>query len=146
MSSMLLWTRNIGRHRHVGITKMGNRLLLSRSSRSAIGGSGITQTAVTGITPMCATPSSSTMHLFSTQNHNSDEKKEDTTTRSKKRQQKVCLLTLKPTASFYEQFGFKIIASDDELQQLPSSLRNEYLAGSAISLILGNSIICMVET
>ena len=57
---------------------------------------------------------------------------------------KVCLLTLKPTASFYEPHGFKI-ASSDEMQKLPSSVRNEYLAGSAISLVLGNEIICMIQ-
>jgi N-acetylglutamate synthase-like GNAT family acetyltransferase len=51
----------------------------------------------------------------------------------------LCLLTLRPTVPFYEKFGFCVISRDN----LPSPLRIEYLAGSLISLFLGNELVCM---
>ena len=38
---------------------------------------------------------------------------------------RICLLTLKPTTSFYEPYGFKI-ASETERKQLPKSLQFEF--------------------
>jgi len=55
----------------------------------------------------------------------------------------VCLLTLRPTAPLYEKFGFQTV--DVKEANLPSSIRFEYAAGSAISAILGNDLICMVR-
>jgi ribosomal protein S18 acetylase RimI-like enzyme len=57
----------------------------------------------------------------------------------------VCLLTLKPLIPFYESHGFQVIANRDEIQRLPTSLQLEYTAGSFVSLILGNDIVCMIE-
>lgn len=58
--------------------------------------------------------------------------------------QKVCLLTLKPNASLYEKFGFKIVL-DNERKKLPTSLQFEFQAGNALSFFLGNDLICMAE-
>lgn len=67
----------------------------------------------------------------------------------------VCLLTLRPTSRFFAKFGFQIVdddkvapeASDTEwrLSDLPSTIQLEYSAGSAISFLLGNDIVCMVR-
>jgi ribosomal protein S18 acetylase RimI-like enzyme len=56
----------------------------------------------------------------------------------------VCLLTLKPTASFYERYGFQI-ASERERKKLPKSLQLEFQAGNALSFILGNDLVCMIQ-
>jgi GNAT superfamily N-acetyltransferase len=56
----------------------------------------------------------------------------------------VCLLTLKPTAPFYEPLGFRV-ASDVERTQLPISIQLEYKAGQALSAFLGNDLICMIQ-
>jgi ribosomal protein S18 acetylase RimI-like enzyme len=58
--------------------------------------------------------------------------------------QKVCLLTLKPTIPFYELHGFRP-ATKRERESLPNSLKLELVAGSVVSLVLGNEIVCMVE-
>ena len=55
---------------------------------------------------------------------------------------KVCLLTLKPTMSFYEMHGFVCIKS---LEDLPSILKFEFKVGSLISSFLGNDLVCMVR-
>lgn len=55
---------------------------------------------------------------------------------------KVCLLTLKPTMSFYEMHGFVCIKS---LEDLPSNLKFEFKVGSLISSFLGNDLVCMVR-
>jgi ribosomal protein S18 acetylase RimI-like enzyme len=57
----------------------------------------------------------------------------------------VCLLTLKPLIPFYESHGFQVITNRDEIQRLPKSLQLEYTAGSFVSWILGNDIVCMIE-
>jgi len=67
----------------------------------------------------------------------------------------VCLLTLRPTSRFFAKFGFQIVdddkvapkASDSEwrLSDLSCTIQLEYTAGSAISLLLGNDIVCMVR-
>jgi GNAT superfamily N-acetyltransferase len=56
----------------------------------------------------------------------------------------VCLLTLKPTAPFYETYGFHV-ASESERKQLPSSIQLEFKAGTALSMFLGNDLVCMIE-
>jgi GNAT superfamily N-acetyltransferase len=57
---------------------------------------------------------------------------------------KVCLLTLKPTTPFYEKYGFQV-ASDEQRKQLPSSLQMEFKVGMALSAVLGNDLVCMVQ-
>ena len=57
---------------------------------------------------------------------------------------KVCLLTLKPTASFYAEYGFQV-ACEEQRKQLPSSLQMEFKLGTALSAVLGNDLICMVQ-
>jgi len=68
----------------------------------------------------------------------------------------LCLLTLRPTASFYEPFGFVIVNDDNtgpkslddrstSLSQLPFSIQLEHAAGKALSFILGNDLVCMVR-
>jgi ribosomal protein S18 acetylase RimI-like enzyme len=57
---------------------------------------------------------------------------------------RVCLLTLKPTAPFYETYGFHV-ASESERKQLPSSIQLEFKAGTALSMFLGNDLVCMIE-
>jgi ribosomal protein S18 acetylase RimI-like enzyme len=59
--------------------------------------------------------------------------------------QKVCLLTLMPTVPFYEAHGFRL-ASKTERELLPRSLKLEFLAGSLISKVLDNEIVCMIDT
>lgn len=55
---------------------------------------------------------------------------------------KVCLLTLRPTTSFYEAHGFLPIESSNDL---PASVQFEFKAGSLISIVLGNDLVCMVR-
>lgn len=66
------------------------------------------------------------------------------TTTPQKKKKRVCLLTLRPTSSFYEPYGFHI-ASEKERKSLPSTIQMEYMAGNALSFILGNDLICMVN-
>jgi N-acetylglutamate synthase-like GNAT family acetyltransferase len=53
--------------------------------------------------------------------------------------EKICLLTLRPTASFYESHGFEIV------ERPVKPLAFEFAAGTVVSKILGNDIICMVK-
>ena len=62
-----------------------------------------------------------------------------------KQQQRICLLTLKPTTSFYEPYGFRV-ATESERKQLPSSIQLEYQAGLALSFLLGNDLVCMIHS
>ena len=55
---------------------------------------------------------------------------------------KICLLTLKPTISFYESHGFASLRSPEDL---PPTVQFEFKAGSFISSILGNELVCMVR-
>ena len=71
----------------------------------------------------------------------------DTTTKKERKDNdtnKICLLTLRPTVSFYEPYGFRI-ATDVERKLLPSTIQMEYMAGNALSFILGNDLICMIN-
>lgn len=56
----------------------------------------------------------------------------------------VCLLTLKPTTSFYERYGFQL-ASESERKKLPATLQLELQAGNALSIFLGNDLVCMIR-
>ncbi|KAG7356548.1 acyl-CoA N-acyltransferase [Nitzschia inconspicua] len=58
--------------------------------------------------------------------------------------QKVCLLTLQPTVPFYEAHGFRL-ATKSEREALPKALLLEYMAGSVLSAVLQNNIVCMIE-
>jgi N-acetylglutamate synthase-like GNAT family acetyltransferase len=49
------------------------------------------------------------------------------------------LLTLAPTASWYERFGFRTVESE----QVPLALAFEVQAGEAISALLGNQLVAM---
>ena len=62
-----------------------------------------------------------------------------------KQRQRICLLTLKPTSSFYEPYGFRV-ATESERKQLPSSIQLEYQAGLALSFLLGNDLVCMIHS
>ena len=53
----------------------------------------------------------------------------------------VCLLTLKPTTSFYSKFGFQICSQNN----IPSPLGVEYHLGRLISFFLKNDLVCMVR-
>jgi N-acetylglutamate synthase-like GNAT family acetyltransferase len=57
---------------------------------------------------------------------------------------KLCLLTLKPTIKFYEPFGFRV-ANEAERKMLPKAIQLEFKAGNALSFVLGNELVCMVE-
>jgi N-acetylglutamate synthase-like GNAT family acetyltransferase len=57
---------------------------------------------------------------------------------------KVCLLTLKPTTPFYEKYGFQV-ACEEQRKQLPNSLQMEFKLGLALSAVLGNDLVCMVQ-
>jgi N-acetylglutamate synthase-like GNAT family acetyltransferase len=59
-------------------------------------------------------------------------------------QQKVCLLTLLPTVPFYEAHGFRL-ATKTEREAMPQALKFEFLAGSIVSAMLQNEIVCMIE-
>jgi GNAT superfamily N-acetyltransferase len=58
----------------------------------------------------------------------------------------VCLLTLQPTAPFYEAHGFRAVSRDSEaFRRMPASVRLEHAAGTALSALLGNQLACMVR-
>lgn len=57
-------------------------------------------------------------------------------------QKSVCLLTLRPTVLFYQKHSFLVVTEKD---MVPPPLRFEYAAGSVLSAILGNDIVCMVR-
>lgn len=57
---------------------------------------------------------------------------------------RVCLLTLKPTIPFYEPLGFRE-ASEVERKSLPKAIQLEFQAGNALSFVLGNDLVCMIE-
>jgi N-acetylglutamate synthase-like GNAT family acetyltransferase len=57
---------------------------------------------------------------------------------------KVCLLTLKPTTPFYGKYGFEV-ACEEQRKELPSSLQMEFKLGTALSAVLGNDLVCMVQ-
>ena len=54
----------------------------------------------------------------------------------------VYLLTLRPTIKFYEPFGFKVLEGK-AITSIPQTLQLELAAGTIISSILGNQIVCM---
>lgn len=58
--------------------------------------------------------------------------------------QQICLLTLRSTSKFYTSLGFRE-ASRAELEQLPRAIQLEFKAGSLLSFVLSNDLICMVE-
>jgi ribosomal protein S18 acetylase RimI-like enzyme len=55
----------------------------------------------------------------------------------------VCLLTLRPTIPFYTPHGFKVVQGDEA--SMPKPLEFEFKAGSVISALLGNELVCMVR-
>jgi ribosomal protein S18 acetylase RimI-like enzyme len=58
----------------------------------------------------------------------------------------VCLLTLATTVPFYEPFQFHVVSQSNlSSVGLPSSFRFEYTAGSVISTVLGNELVCMIR-
>ena len=59
--------------------------------------------------------------------------------------QKLCLLTLQPTVSFYEPHGFVVVDNAQDHKDLPKSLQLEIQAGTFVSNILGNELVCMVR-
>lgn len=58
---------------------------------------------------------------------------------SGRRMADVYLLTLDPTAGWYEQFGFARVAKE----HVPASMAFEVTAGEALSAVLGNKLVCM---
>ena len=58
---------------------------------------------------------------------------------------RVCLLTLKPTVPFYEPFGFRV-ANEAERKRLPKAIQLEFQAGNVLSFVLGNDLVCMIDT
>lgn len=60
----------------------------------------------------------------------------------------ICLLTLKPTIDFYTPFGFVTVNKEDMKQHydLPTSFLLEYQAGTIISAMLGNDLVCMIRS
>ena len=65
----------------------------------------------------------------------------DAAAEATKQRRMVCLLTLRPTAPLYEPHGFRVIPK----QEMPKALQFEYAAGSFISAVLGNDLICMLR-
>lgn len=57
----------------------------------------------------------------------------------------VCLLTLRPTSGFYEKYGFEVLDEKEMKSSMPSSFQFEYAAGSVVSSLLGNGLVCMVR-
>ncbi|KAL7580013.1 hypothetical protein ACA910_005002 [Epithemia clementina (nom. ined.)] len=53
---------------------------------------------------------------------------------------RVCLLTIRPTMPLYEKCGFTEV---EDISTMPAVLQFEYQAGSVISKILSNKIVCM---
>jgi N-acetylglutamate synthase-like GNAT family acetyltransferase len=70
-------------------------------------------------------------------NHRAEKNSKNTT--------KVCLLTLERTTRFYERHGFHQVTDGIERKRLPKQVQLEYVAGSVISSLLGNAIVCMVQ-
>ncbi|KAG7356188.1 acetyltransferase GNAT domain containing protein [Nitzschia inconspicua] len=60
------------------------------------------------------------------------------------KKQKVCLLTLQPTVPFYEAHGFRL-ATKSEREALPKAFLLEFMAGSVLSAVLQNNIVCMIK-
>lgn len=58
---------------------------------------------------------------------------------AEKQQAVVCLMTLRPTIPFYTPHGFKVV------ENIPEPLQFEFKAGSVISTLLGNDLVCMVR-
>jgi ribosomal protein S18 acetylase RimI-like enzyme len=75
--------------------------------------------------------------------HDNEEEQEKESKRQ--RPKTVSLLTLRPTATFYEQYGFRVVTSDVERRDLPPSLQFEFSAGSMISKVLNNELVCMIR-
>jgi N-acetylglutamate synthase-like GNAT family acetyltransferase len=57
----------------------------------------------------------------------------------------VCLLTLSSTSTFYEKHGFELMDEVEIQSTMPSSFRFEYAAGSVVSSLLGNGLVCMIR-
>jgi N-acetylglutamate synthase-like GNAT family acetyltransferase len=57
----------------------------------------------------------------------------------------VCLLTLRSTTTFYEKHGFECMDKDEIKSTMPSSFQFEYAAGSFVSSLLGNGLVCMIR-
>jgi N-acetylglutamate synthase-like GNAT family acetyltransferase len=57
----------------------------------------------------------------------------------------VCLLTLGSTTTFYEKHGFELMDELEIQSTMPSSFRFEYAAGSVVSSLLGNGLVCMIR-
>jgi N-acetylglutamate synthase-like GNAT family acetyltransferase len=57
----------------------------------------------------------------------------------------VCLLTLRSTTPFYEKQGFEVMDQDEIQSTMPSSFQFEYAAGSVVSSLLGNGLVCMIR-
>jgi N-acetylglutamate synthase-like GNAT family acetyltransferase len=57
----------------------------------------------------------------------------------------VCLLTLSSTSCFYEKHGFELMDEVEIQSTMPSSFRFEYAAGSVVSSLLGNGLVCMIR-
>jgi N-acetylglutamate synthase-like GNAT family acetyltransferase len=57
----------------------------------------------------------------------------------------VCLLTLRSTIPFYEKHSFEVMDQDEIKSTMPSSFQFEYAAGSVISSLLGNDLVCMIQ-
>ena len=58
---------------------------------------------------------------------------------AEKQEAVVCLLTLRPTIPFYTPHGFRVV------ENIPEPLKFEFKAGSVISTLLGNDLVCMVR-
>jgi GNAT superfamily N-acetyltransferase len=56
----------------------------------------------------------------------------------------ICLLTLRPTMALYERHGFRLL-ENEALHNMPQSFQLEYAAGSVLSKVLGNELVCMVS-
>ena len=69
---------------------------------------------------------------------------DDDDSSSSSQSKSVCLLTLRPTISFYEPFGFSTVTNEDT-KELPVSIQVEEQIGRGISKLLGNELVCMVR-
>jgi N-acetylglutamate synthase-like GNAT family acetyltransferase len=54
-------------------------------------------------------------------------------------------LTLSSTSCFYEKHGFELMDEVEIQSTMPSSFRFEYAAGSVVSSLLGNGLVCMIR-
>jgi ribosomal protein S18 acetylase RimI-like enzyme len=79
---------------------------------------------------------------FNSVNHYENQKSNDTSTINS-----LVLLTLRPTISFYERFGFHVMnnSSWNDYSHLPTTFLLEYKLGQFISALLGNEIVCMIR-